>query len=314
MNFINDEQLQNLSEKKELSIVITDSGLGGLSICAEAVEGLKQLHSFEKINLTYYNAWPEQNRGYNRLGNNTERTRVFNKALEGMLQYKPDIILIACNTLSVLYNETSFSRETTIPVVDIVDFGVSIIDEYLVNDRNSKALILGTITTVETGEHKKRLVDKNIEENRIISQACDQLATNIEKGPASETVVQLVETFMEEAAGKIGSSASNICTALCCTHFGYSAHSIKEKLQSRVSGRVDILNPNKEMAAFLVSLCDMKTHHSPEKKTRVTIRIVSRIKWDEEKVGSISAITRDVSPETAHALEQYEWIPDLFSF
>ena len=47
----------------------------------------------------------------------------------GMAPYKVDIILIACNTLSVIYAETDFSKTCPIPVMSIVDFGVNIIAE-----------------------------------------------------------------------------------------------------------------------------------------------------------------------------------------
>ena len=51
--------------KDTLSIVIADSGMGGLSICADIVNGLEARRSDRAVSLTYFNAWPEQDRGYN---------------------------------------------------------------------------------------------------------------------------------------------------------------------------------------------------------------------------------------------------------
>ena len=85
--------------KDTLSLVITDSGLGGLSICADIVKGLQSRRSYRSVSLTYFNAWPEQDRGYNLLPGMAERIRVFDRALAAMLRFGPDRILIACNTM-----------------------------------------------------------------------------------------------------------------------------------------------------------------------------------------------------------------------
>ena len=50
-------------QQEKLSIVIVDSGLGGLSICADIANGFAENCSLKQVDLTYFNAWPEQNRG-----------------------------------------------------------------------------------------------------------------------------------------------------------------------------------------------------------------------------------------------------------
>ena len=101
----------NAAEPKDtLSLVIADSGMGGLSICADIVNGLQARRSYRTVSLTYFNAWPEQDRGYNLLPDMAERIRVFDRALGAMLRFQPDRILIACNTLSALYAHTPFSK------------------------------------------------------------------------------------------------------------------------------------------------------------------------------------------------------------
>ena len=54
-----------LSAKKHLTVLVTDSGLGGMAIFAEIAARLKTASVFPKVSLIYYNAWPEQHRGYN---------------------------------------------------------------------------------------------------------------------------------------------------------------------------------------------------------------------------------------------------------
>ena len=121
--------MTSFQDKNDISLLITDSGLGGLSVCADIVENLIKYRPCEHAKLTYFNAWPEQNRGYNLLPDMSERIRVFNCALEAMEKFKPDMIMIACNTLSTIYPRTGFSRRTKVPVMGIIDLGVSMICE-----------------------------------------------------------------------------------------------------------------------------------------------------------------------------------------
>jgi len=311
MKFLSDEQAARLRKKKHLSIGITDSGLGGLAICADIVEGFKRFNAFEKITVTYYNAWPEENRGYNRIEDHDEKLKIFNRALEGMLPYEPDIILIACNTLSVIYHETRFSGETDIPVIDIVDFGVDLIHKDLTDNPGKNVLITGTVTTIESEEHKRRLVTRDIAPSRITGQACDQLATTIEKGPMSPGALALVEKYMLEASKKLPDTTADTAIALCCTHFGYSADALQKDLQSHIEGSVSILNPNRAMADFLVNLCGSDASGS-EPSSDIDLKVVSRIPWNKEKISAISAIIEKTSPMTVKALKNYSFIPNLF--
>jgi len=297
-------------KKEKVTIVITDSGLGGLSICAEIARNLKDRPIFPEVSLIYFNAWPEQDRGYNRLKNMTERIRVFNRALDGMKRFNPDFIMIACNTLSILYDQTVFSRNAQIPVIDIVRFGVDMIHNRLSTSPVEKAVILGTLTNIAARTHQSQLVARGIDEKRLIPQACDQLATEIEKGSKSSAVVALVGKYMSEAADKIGQEQPHVAAALCCTHFGYCKDLIQKELESRINGNVTILDPNLEMAAFLFA------HHRGRRysDTAIDLKVVSKIFWEETKIDTISGAIEMISAETSDALKNYAYIPDLFTF
>jgi len=295
-------------KKKEVTILITDSGLGGISICAEIARELCRKHIFEKVNLVYFNAWPEQNRGYNRLKNTAERIYVFDNALQGMMRFKPDFIMIACNTLSVLYHRTEFSRSVDIPVVDIVGFGVDMMVERLQTSSTDQAVILGTVTTIESHVHRDQLVQRGIQPKQIISQACDQLATEIEKGPASMAVSRMIATSMQQAIQHINSDCVNLYAALCCTHFGYCQEMIQNTLTGFAERPVVILNPNRQMSAYLLD----NSKEIVFSNTIMEIKVVSKINWEEKKVNSISSLIQSISAETANALINYTQIPNLF--
>lgn len=58
---------------------------------------------YSQVTLLYYNSAVKP--GYTQRPV-ADQISIFNSALFGMEPYKPDIILIACNTLSVIYAET----------------------------------------------------------------------------------------------------------------------------------------------------------------------------------------------------------------
>ncbi len=295
--------------KEPLSIVIADSGMGGLSIFADIVNGLQARRIGRAVSLTYFNAWPEQDRGYNLLPDRAERIRVFDRALGAMMRFQPDRILIACNTLSALYPQTEFSRRAPAPVTEIIDFGVDLIQSFLIARADSLVIILGTPTTIEADTHRRRLVDRGIASGRIICQPCDRLAGEIEKDPEGATVQDMIERCILQAADRISEKRQPIAAALCCTHYGYSQSIFDAALRARFEGPITILNPNRAMSEAL--LADFPREQG---EVRIDLEIVSRIVWSGEKIGAIAGILERTSPPTARALRQYRHDPELFTF
>ena len=295
---------------ESLSLVIADSGMGGLSICADIVRGLQERRSFRSVAVTYFNAWPEQDRGYNLLPGMAERVRVFDRALEGMLHFGPDRILIACNTLSALYPDTPFSRKAPVPVTDIIGFGVEQMLDYLAARAESRVIILGTPTTIEAGTHRARLVGRGIDAGRIVCQPCDRLAGEIEKAPEGATVRAMIEEYVEQAAEKFPDRRLPVAAALCCTHYGYSRHLFEAAMRARFEGPVAILDPNRAMSEGLLAGLPARG----EGDVRIDLKVVSRIVWSEEKIGAIARLLEATSPLTANALRQYRHDPELFTF
>jgi glutamate racemase len=295
--------------KDTISLLIADSGMGGLSICADIVKGLQERRSYRSVSLTYFNAWPEQDRGYNLLPGMAERIRVFDRALSAMLRFQPDRILIACNTLSALYAHTPFSKQAPVPVVGIIDFGVDLIQAHLSARGDSRVIILGTPTTIEADTHRMRLVGRGIAAEQIICQACDRLAGEIEKDPEGATVRAMIESCIRQAAESFPDRRRPVAAALCCTHYGYSRRIFEAALQAAFEGPVTILNPNQAMSAALLTECPQG-----HQDIRIDLRVVSRIVWSDEKIEAIARLLETASPLTAGALRQYRHDPDLFTF
>lgn len=299
-----------MKEQKQetLSIAIVDSGLGGLAICADIANGFVERRSHSQVDLTYFNAWPEQSRGYNRLPDHGDQIRVFDSVLTRMEKTDPDLILIACNTLSILYPETPFARSTKIPVVGIIDFGVKMVYDRMRESPESQAIILGTLTTITSETHKKRLVDLGISPTRIIGQPCDQLATQIEGGPDTESVSMMIDGFLKQVSSHIDRNGAPVFAVFCCTHFDYARKLFEVWLEHHIKDPVTILNPNKAMSDYV-----MRQYKADRvEKTRVTVEVLSRIIWHEDQVKAITETLSLISPLTADALRNYRQDENLF--
>lgn len=297
--------------KSDVTIAVTDSGLGGLSIMAEAAARLKEARVFKSVNLVFFNALFSNDSGYNSLGTREEKIAVFDSALEALAaKYRPDLILVGCNTLSVLTGEIRFSRMSKIPVLDIVGPGVDLIADGLKKSPRAAVIILGTETTIAEGEHKKRLLEQGFPEARVVTQACPELASYIEKDPKSEDTALLIESYVDEALAKVKDRSASILISLNCTHFGYSIDLWKKAFESRRIKSFVILNPNAKMTDVLVPSASAKRYAA----TAVSAKIVSMVEISKQKIEALGGWLRKISPETADALARYELKLDLFEW
>jgi glutamate racemase len=303
--------LKKLLNKKKITIVITDSGLGGISVLAGIEKKLRETRSFEEVNLIFFNALPEKGTGYNSMPSIEIKAGVFNEALLSMEEkFSPDLILIACNTLSIVYPFTRFVKNSKTPVVGIVEFGVEMILSEMKKHSYGELIILGTQTTISSGIHKKMLVENGISENRIIPQACPNLESEIQDSPESERVKELISFYLQEALRKLNSKSEPIKAALCCTHYGFSFpifYSILKKLTDR---EFVILNPNEMMIDSMV--LEEKRHSFLE--TRMNVRVVSRAVIDDDEKKSIGGLINSYAPLSSVALSGYDYNPELFTF
>jgi glutamate racemase len=297
--------------KRQVTIAVTDSGLGGLSIMAEAAARLKEAKVFEKADLVFFNALFSNESGYNSLKTRAEKIEVFDSALDSLEKnYRPDLILIGCNTLSVLYQETAFSKQAKIPVVGIVDAGVGMFSKALEANPAVSLILFGTETTIAEGEHQGKLIEAGIPEKRIIAQACPELASYIENGFQSDETALLIESYVEEALAKLAAPKGPVLAGLVCTHYGYSLSLWMKAFEERGQKLQGILNPNSEMLNFLFD----SEYKNRVKKTEISARVVSVVEITENKRKSLAGWLEKVSPEAASALTKYELKPDLIKW
>jgi glutamate racemase len=289
-------------------LVITDSGLGGLAACG-SLESALRTSGRTGVRITYVNAWPEQGHGYNDLPDAAARARVFDRALEAIAGMQPDLILIACNTLSILYELTAFRRRATIPVQGIIGAGVELFSEALAAEPESSIVLLGTRTTIESGVHRRRLLDRGVAAERIAAQSCHGLATAIEHGPASAATEAMIDACAE-AAARVVTGGDPLFAGLCCTHYGMAAERIGAAL-ARTTGRlVGPLDPADTLVRAVLPRLGREAARAGAGPAAV--RVISKVALDDGQRDGVASVLQLVSPVTAAALRTYQNIPDLF--
>jgi len=291
-----------------IRIVVTDSGLGGISVLGELESKLKTARVFNNVELIYFNALYSKDLVYNEIESNREKANIFNNALFSMQDnYHPDIILIACNTLSVIYPITQFSNESKIRVEGIVEAGVDLFLNELKNNEESYVILFGTPTTINSQLHKTQLTKNGIDEHRIINQSCLLLESEIQDDPSSGMVISLINEFVDKASKKIIHKNEKIYAGLCCTHYGYSSDIFEKTLKSKFGRNIEILNPNSRMVTSLTADRSEKYNN-----TTVSVEVVSQVEIYEHEKLALSKILGNSSPLTVAAIENYILKTNLF--
>lgn len=272
-----------------MRIAVCDSGLGGLDIAARlwAKEGAGELF--------YFNVWPETDRGFGKMPPE-ERVQVWERAFDGIMKYAPDLLVIGCNTLSVVHRRSRRFGDPRCPVLDIVDAAVDICGSFLRNEPDKKLLILGTAETVNSGCYRNMLIDSGIAPERIDGVPLPGLATLIEAAPFSKEVEERMLAGFAEAVEKVG-DIRNYALGLCCTHFGYVS-----ALWNRIFHPAALLNPNENI---------LKDVAFPAGEGGISVEFISKIPLPESKISAMKELFT-AAPPVAEALEHYKFTPELY--
>ncbi len=306
-----DELLSEFFAKENVKIVVTDSGLGGVSVAADVVSRMKNSGVFKNVEVVFFNAQPHKKSGYNSMKTTEQKVEVFNNALVAMEEnLKPDLLLIACNTLSVIYDYTDFSKTIKFPVVGIVGTGIDLINKKMETEPNSKVIIFATKTTVKQEQHKKGLVSLGVKNENIYSEACYKLAGRIERGPDSDTTKSLVNIYVKKVLEKIETTDNPLFVSYNCTHYGYVDVLFQEAFKANNVKVKEFLDPNPLMADFIFT----ENYLNRYENTSVSVKIISQPELSPGKIGAIYGLIEPISVETAEALFEYEHTPDYFEW
>lgn len=274
--------MQSLYAKKAVTIAVTDLGLGGLAILSAIERKLLDTPLAPEVNLLYY---------------------VGKRGLDNILQeiacQHPDIILIACNTLSVLYPKTEYVKSATIPVISIIPFGVSLFARAMRSDPLAPVLLIfGTPNTARLGSHRDGLVNEHgVPAERVVVRACETLHLSIEKFGLNSAVTkkdlsECVKGAWQEMISRQLSPVSSVFVGLACTHYGYVLPLWTSALEEmaaigeggiKTNVKTSVLDPNSDMANYIFE-------HSKRKAcptSTVTIRVLSDFNISTRRIAKI---------------------------
>ena len=305
------------------TLVVTDSGLGGLSVFAGIAAGLARTAPRSGIHLIYVNAWPEKDKGYNHYPDMARKAAVFDQALAAMARFRPDALVIACNTLSVIYPHTGFSKTSTIPVYDIIDQGVDLAAGVLNQDPETCVIVFGTPTTADSQIHARRLIRKGIDTARIFSQGCVGLAGKIERNPFDPAIDTLIRDNVDQAMSKGAGRFQKTAAVLCCTHFGYCRDRFAAAVSRHTGTAPRILDPNQGLADRVrITVEKMLSAPGAGRGGRpqapafqapdLRLQVFSRVPWNLQQVHAYAALFESRAPQVARALKNYQYNPNLF--
>ncbi len=292
-----------------MHILITDSGVGGLSVCAYA-ERFVRTHGFtEPVRLTFANAAPKNNYGYNAMPSREIKVQTFDRFLKNVTQrFAPDLVYVACNTLSVLLPETPYFHEAVIPVKGIVETGADLLLKGLEADPRSVAMIFGTQTTIDAGAYPRLLEARGMETSRIISQACPGLADTISEDREGVRTRSEIVRWVEAAIEKLERADRPVVACLACTHYGYRKDLFAGALAD-AGIRAKVVNPNERAVDDLFGT---RMDAGAGLNGEVAVEFVTRYAIPEATVEALTWFLSGISPRTVAAMKNFVHLPDLF--
>lgn len=289
-----------------MHILITDSGVGGLSVVAYAERFIRTRGFGAPVRLTFANAAPANDYGYNAMRTREEKLETFDRFLRNVTErFAPDAIYVACNTLSVLLPDTPYFSSARVPVNGIVATGAGLLLRELEADPRSVAMIFGTQTTIDAGTYPRLLVERGVDPSRIVSQACPGLADTISEDREGTKTGDEIRGWVNAAIAKMQHAGAPVVASLNCTHYGYR----KELFEAAFAERgmaAKVVNPN-ELAVH-----DLFGERVEGARREVAVRFVTRYAIPAATVEALTYFLGEVSPRTVAAMQKFEHLPDLF--
>ena len=303
-----------------MHIVITDSGLGGLSVCAELIHLLKDFSVIENsgipkcdIKVTYVNAVPSNDKGYNKMSGKIEQIETFEKIICNTIRLvSPDSIFVACGTLSVLLNQLALPCAQSVKIEGIVNIGIQLLVNSLKNNPKAKVIILGTPTTISSKTFQRGLLNHGIPENQIVTQSCPNLANEISNDPKGSKVEKRIQYWVKKSLQQFrGKAADHLMLFLGCTHYSYHENMFKLAYINQGFRKITVLNPNNEAAEKLKNYVINNQNVNSELKKRFSINFLSPYAIPEQEIITLKKLLTPISPETSLALINAKIVPEL---
>lgn len=291
-----------------MRVAITDSGTGGLAVLADVEARLRRAPPAVPVELMYLNAAPEDDYSYNSMASRAEQLRTFDNFLRAARErYRPDLLFIACNTLSLLFRDPFFDPHRALPILGIVEAGARELERALEKDPGLSFILFATPTTIADGTYERHLRALGVPAERIARQACPGLPDAISNDAGGGLAADLLRRYVPEALAQFAAPPPRVAAFLGCTHYGYQARLFEQEL-SRAVGDVRILDPNRRGGRMVVDAIAAGAGPNGAGEAAVTVRVVSRYAFPAAPLASLPVYLGDSAPLTVAALRHFEHV------
>lgn len=184
----------------ERPIAVFDSGVGGLTVVRAMTELLPQEH------IIYFGDTARFPYGPREVG---EVRRFAFEIMDRMVAEDVKMLVMACNSMTAAAYEEAKERYE-VPVIGVIDPGVR---AGLTSTRSGKVGVIGTKSTIESGQYQKALRAAGTVE--VHTQICPVFVEAVESGDLfSEGLIGSAEAYLEDMT-----SAGVDTLILGCTHY-----------------------------------------------------------------------------------------------
>ena len=303
-----------------MHIVITDSGLGGLSVCAQLIHLLKNYSAPENsdppscnLKITYVNAVPSNDRGYNKMSGKKEQIETFEKIISNTVRLiSPDNIFVACGTLSVLLNQIVPPEDKSVKIEGIVSMGIQLLVDSLQKNPRATAIIMATPTTVNNNTFQSELLNNGIPKNQIFAQSCPNLANEISNDPVGSKVEKRIQYWVKKSLQQLhGTTTEHLMVFLGCTHYIYHENMFKMAFINEGFSKLTVLNPNYAAAEKLKNFILKDQCMNSGVKNSFLINFLTPYAIPEQEKITLNKLLTPISPETSQALINAQIVPEL---
>ena len=201
----------------ERAIGIFDSGLGGLTVAKEIISKLPS------ENIVYFG-----DTGRVPYGNRSRETIIKYAAQDEAFLLKQDVKLIvaACGTVSSVARDSA--KKLPVPFFEVLSHSV---EAALKATRNKKIGVIGTCATINSGEHKRLILEK-MPDAEVFCVGCTLFVPLVEAGwydAEDEVVFKTVERYLLPLK-----EAGVDTLILGCTHYPVLSKAIEKVMGSGV--------------------------------------------------------------------------------
>ncbi|MDP7582372.1 MAG: hypothetical protein QGG03_03975, partial [SAR324 cluster bacterium] len=180
--------------------------------------------------------------------------------------------------------------------------------------KRATALIFGTPTTINANTFQDELFQHGIEQSRIITQACPELATQISNDPEGSFVTARIRHWVQQALSQLTAVNSGpLLVFLGCTHYAYREKLFRKSFMQEGYSQISILNPNLVAADSLRKIVQQDQGADKNQSPDISLEFLSPYAIPEDEIITLSQLLKPVSVETAAAFQNARISPELLA-